>query len=902
VLTWFWQVSARVRALLRPRSCDRDFDQELNFHLEMLAADHQSRGMSPTDALRTARLELGGLAQLREAHRDVRGMRWVSDSCRVVHYAVHVLLKTPGFTLTALATLAIGIGATTAVFSVVNGILIRPLPYPDADRLAGVWTVAPGAPGLASVSGDLRLSPSMFFTFSEQSQVFYSLGVWTPGTATVTGLAEPERLAAAYVSDGLLQSLATPPALGRWLTADDQAPRGPDRVLLGYGFWQRRFASDRSLTGRRIIVNSRSMEIVGVMPPGFKVLDFVPDLIVPLKFDRATIGLTVFSYQGIARLKRGVTIAQADADIVRLLPIWQRSWPSTAHSRFYIDNWRIAPAVRPLKRDVIGSIGDVLWVITATIGLVMVMACANVANLLLVRGEARQQELAIRAALGAGWGRIVRELLLESLVLALIGGAVGVGVAFAAVRLLVAHGPANLPRLTEVSLDSTALIFAFAISVASTLFFGLIPAMKYIELNASGVPDSSRTATPSRNRRRAQDTLVIAQVSLALILLISAGLMLRTFESLRTVAPGFTRAEEIETVRIAIPSALNSNPDAIVAAQREVVRKLGAIPGTSSVAFAGNLPMEGLDEDWDEMFAEGESRGSSENPVRMFKFVSPGYFETMGTGLLAGRGYTWADIQEVRPFVVISGNYARELWGSAGAAIGRRVRTFEGTPWREIIGVVEDVRNNGLQEKPPAIVYWPSRVDKLYPSTGSTALRSMTLLVRSGRAGTASLSNEIRQAIWSWNPNLPVTAMRTMQQVYDQSLARTSFTLVMLAIAGTMALLLGIVGINGVIAYAVSQRRREIGIRVALGAPQREIKAMFMRMGVRLTAIGTVIGLLASVSATRLIKAILFGISPLDGPTYVAVPLVLLTAAILASYIPATRATRVDPVDVLKAE
>lgn len=829
-------------------------------------------------------------------------MPWLSDVCRGLQHALRALRKTPGFTLTALATLSIGIGATTAVFSVVNCILIKPLPYPDADRLAGVWNVAPGAPGLASVSGDLRLSPSMFFTFSEQSRVFQSLGVWTPGTATITGLAEPERVAAAYVTDGLLQTLETPPARGRWLAADDQAPNGPDRVLLGYGFWQRHFGGDRSIDGRQITLSSRSMEVVGVMPQGFKILDFTPDLILPLKFNRATIGLSNFSFQGIGRLKPGMTIAQANADIQRLLPIWQRSWSSTALSRFYLDNWRIGPAVRPLKRDVIGSVGDVLWVVLATVGLVLVIACANVANLLLVRGEARQQELAIRAALGAGWGRIVRELLLESFALALIGGALGVGMASAALRLLVAHGPATLPRLSEVSLDTTALGFTFAISIASALLFGLIPAIKYAGVSVSGALGSSRTAGTSRGRRRAQDALVIAQVAVALVLLISAGLMLRTFANLRTVAPGFTRAEQIETAQIGVPAALISNPDAVVAAQREVMRKLAAIPGTSSVAFAGTLPMEGLDEDWDEIFAEGKTYGRGENPVRMFKFVSPGYFETMGTKLKAGREYTWTDIQEVRPFVVISENYAREVWGSAGAAIGKRVRTGEGTPWREIIGVVEDVRNNGLQEKPPAIVYWPSRIDKLYPSTGSTALRFLTLVLRSDRAGTAPFANEIRQAIWSWNPNLPVTAMRTMQQVYDQSLARTSFTLVMLAIASTMALLLGTVGIYGVIAYSVSQRRREIGIRVALGAPQRELKAMFVRNGVRLAAIGTGIGLLASAAAMRLLKAILFGISPLDGPTYAVVSLVLFAAAVLASYIPATRATKVDPMDALKAE
>ncbi len=821
---------------------------------------------------------------------------------RDTRHALRGLRRNSMFSATALLTLAVGIGANTAVFSVVNSILIKPLPYPEANRLVGVWNAAPGAPGLASVSGDLRLSPSMYFTFAEQTRVFQSLGVWTPGQATVTGLAEPERTTAAYVSDGLLQALETPPVFGRWLTTEDQVPNPQYRVLLGYGFWQRHFGGNPSITGHTLNVNSRSMEIVGVMPRGFKVLDFTPDLILPLKFDRSTIGLSNFSYQGIARLKPGMTIPQANADIARLLPIWERSWSSTALSRYYIENWRIAPAVRPLKRDVIGNIGNVLWVVMGTVGLVLLIACANVANLLLVRGAARQHELAIRAALGAGWSGIVRGLLVESLILGFIGGAMGIVLAHGALILLVAYGPANLPRLHEVSLDSAALVFSLGISAASGLFFGLIPALKHAGARISMTPGSNRTAGRSRGRRRAQDALAVAQVALALVLLICAGLMLRTFASLRTVAPGFTRAEQIQCARIALPATLAPNPEATVQVQRQVLSKLAAIPGTSSVAFSMYLPMEGLDEDWDEMFAEGKTYGSGQNPVRMFKFISPGFFRTMGTKLTAGRDYTWTDVQEVRPVVIISENYARELWGSAASAIGKRIRTADGTPWREIIGVVEDIRNNGLQEKSPAIVYWPSRIDKLYPSTGSTALRSLTLVLRSHRAGTAPFASEIRQAIWSVNSNLPVSAMRTMQEIYNQSLARTSFTLVMLALAGSMALLLGIVGIYGVIAYAVSQRRREIGIRLALGAQQRHLKAMFVRDGVVLTIMGIAIGLLSSAGLTRLMKAVLFGISPIDPPTYAAVPIVLLVAAILASYIPATRAGRVDPVDALKAD
>ncbi len=889
-----------LRKFFQREKWDRERQRELDSYLQTEADDNVARGMSRDDATAAARRKLGSGTRIREEIYRTNTISMIDTLARDLRYVLRGLRRNPAFTATALLTLAIGIGANTAVFSVVNSVLIKPLPYPDADRLAGVWNIAPGAPGLASVSGDLRLSPSMYFTFAEQSQTFQSLGVWTPGQTTVTGLAEPERPTAAYISDGLLQTLATPPALGRWLNTDDQAPNGPDRVLLNYGFWQRHFGGERSIIGRQLTVGGRSMEVAGVMPRGFKILDFTPDLILPLKFDRAHIGLSNFSYQGIARMKPGVTIAQANADIARLLPIWERSWSSTTLSRYYLDNWRIAPAVRPLKRNVIGSIGDILWVVMGTIGLVLLIACANVANLLLVRAEARQQELAIRAALGAGWGRIVRELLFESLVLGLIGGAIGVGFAYAAVRFLIAHGPANLPRLNEVSLDTTALVFSLAISLASGLFFGLIPALRYAGPRISMAVGNGRTASTNRSRRRAQDTLVIAQVALALILLISAGLMLRTFASLQRVDPGFTHAEQIQTVRIAFPAP---NPDAAVQAQRRIVSKLAAIPGTSSVGFSMYLPMEGLDEDWDEMFAEGKTYGSGENPVRMYKFVSPGFFETMGTKLIAGRDYTWTDVEQARPAVIISENYARELWGSAPAAIGKRIRHGPGTPWREIIGVVEDVRNNGVQEQPPAIVYWPSRVDKMYPSSSAPAtLRSLTLALRSDRAGTASYANEIREAIWSWNSNLPVTGVRTMQEIYDHSLARTSFTMVMLGIASSMALLLGVVGIYGVIAYAVSQRRREIGIRVALGAQQRELKKMFVRDGLVLTGVGIVIGLAASAASMRLMKAILFGTSPIDAPTYAAVPVVLLGAALLASYIPASRAARVDPIEALKAE
>ena len=457
-----------------------------------------------------------------------------------VRYAFRGLRRSPAFTVVALLTLAIGIGANTAVFSVVNSVLLKPLPYPKADELVAVWQTAPGAAGLANFSSGLRLSPSMYVTYSEQSRTFQALGVWASSSVSVTGLAEPEEVRAIVVSDGVLQSLNVPPALGRWLGPADQVPGGPETVLLSHGYWQRRFGGDRSVVGRSIRVQSRPMEIIGVMPRGFRVLDADAELIFPARFDRSKLILAGFGFQGIARLKPGVTIAEGDADVARMIPIWMNSWsngPGT-NPRAY-ESWRITPALHPLKQEVVGNIGSVLWVVMGTIGVVMLIACANVANLLLVRAEARQQELAIRAALGAGWRRIVRELLLESALLGLIGGALGVALAFEGLRFLVAMGPANLPRLSEISLDAWALAFTVALSLLSGLLFGLIPALRYAGARSlAALRSAGRTASATRERHRARIILVVAQVAMALVLLVCAGLMIRSFQALRTRRTG----------------------------------------------------------------------------------------------------------------------------------------------------------------------------------------------------------------------------------------------------------------------------------------------------------------------------------------------------------------------------
>ncbi len=893
------------RRYFRRAQWDRERLEEIESHVEIETDENIARGMPYAKARSAARRKFGNSTLIREEIYRMNTIAFLDTLSRDVRYGLRALRHNPIFTAVALLTIAIGIGANTAVFSVVNSVLLNPLPYPNPEQLVALRQVAPGAAGLASFSDGLLLSPSMYFTYTEHNRTFQSLGVWTSGTANVTGLAEPEQVRTVAVSDGVLQTLNVPPVAGRWLSAVDQIPRGRETVMLSYGYWQRRFGGDRSAIGRNITVDSRPREIVGVMPQEFKLVNQEFDLIAPLAFDRGRQILAGFGFQGIGRLKPGVAIAQANADITRLLPVWMDSWsngPGT-NPRIY-ETWRITPAFRPLKQEVVGSVSDVLWVVMGTIGLVMLIACANVTNLLLVRAEARQQELAVRAALGAGRGRIVRELLVESILIGLLGGLLGVGLAREGLRLLVSIGPANLPRLSEISIDIRTLGFTLALSLLSGLLFGLIPALKYAGPRiAMALRSAGRTSSVSRERHRTRNLLVVAQVALALVLMVSAGLMIRTFQALRTVEPGFTQPDHLQTMRISIPESLIANPEQVIRTQNNIVDKVAVIPGVTSVGYANAMPMEGFGSMWDSIFAENKTYPAGEiPPLRYYKYPSPEFFHTAGTRIIAGREITWNEIYGRKSVVLLSENLARELWGTPSAAVGKRIREFPGMPWNEVIGVVQDVRENGVQEKAPEIVYWPPISANIFGPSPINAIRNVTFVIRSDRAGTENFVNQIRQAVWSVNSNLPVASVRTMQEVYGKSLARMSFTLVMLAIAGAMALVLGVIGLYGVIAYSVSQRRREIGIRMALGAEPSELKRMFVRHGLTLACIGVAIGLGAAAGLMRLMKSLLFGISPLDPLTYLAMPIVLVTAAVLASYLPARRASAVDPVEALKAE
>ena len=881
-----------------------DISVSVQEHIDERVDELMEGGMALKEAEQAAGREFGNVTLLKERSREVWQWQRLESLLADLKHVFRRLGRSPGFAITVVLTLAIGIGANTAVFSVLNSVLLRPLPYPEPEQLVSLHLNAPGAPGLAEFRSELRLSASMYFTFARQNRVFQSVGVWNPGTASITGIAKPEQVSTALISGGVLETLNVPALQGQWLTAADQDSHGLGRVMLSYGYWQRRFGGDPGVVGRTIQVNSQSRVIAGVMPRGFKIVNYDFDLLVPEAFDPTNEILAGFGYRGIARLRPGIDLAQANADVARLLNVWMDSWSNGpgSDSHWYL-HWEIAPALQPLKEVVVGSVHTALWVVMGTIGVVMLIACTNVANLLLVRADARQQELAVRSALGAGRWRIARELLLESVTVGLLGGAAGVAVAYGGLRLLRAIGPGQLPRLSEISLDGWSIGFTLALSVLSGLFLGAIPVLRYLpsrqRLNVLG---ATRSGSVSRERQRGRNLLVIAQVSMALVLLIGAVLMIRTFVAMRDVDPGFSNPASLQVMRLSIPEAQVSDATTVVRMQNSILDKLAAMPGVSSVGFAASVPMSGAEPAWDQILVEGKVVEGDDVPMRLYNYVSPGYFHTAGTRFVAGRDFTWAEIYSVRPIGIVSEGLARELWGSPQAAIGKRFKEFESAPWHEVVGVVQDVRENGVDQVSPATVYWPSLMGDPSILQKQTVWRNVYFAIRSDRAGTQTFINEMQQAVWSVSANLPVADVSTMQDIYSDSMARTSFTLVMLAIAGSMAFALGVLGIYGVISYAVAQRRREIGIRMALGAKRSELVWMFVRSALVLSGVGTVVGLCAAAGLMRVMRTLLFGISPLDPLTFTAVPVALLAAAALASYLPARRTAAVDPVDALRAE
>jgi predicted permease len=803
------------------------------------------------------------------------------------------------FTAVTLLTLAVGIGANTAIFSVLEGVLLRPLPYPHPEQLV---TVSHSAPGWNLV--DVASSPSTYFVYREQSRSFENIALYSLVTVNVTGGTEPERVQALDVTDGLLPILGVSAFYGRLFTRADDAPGGADFVLLTYGYWQRRFGADRSAISRVITVDGITRQIIGVLPQGFHFLDRTdPALILPFKFDRAKTTLGDFGFPAIARLKPGVTLAQANGDVARMLPIVQRSFPPPpGFSLKLFEDARIGPNLRSLKQDVVGDVGKILWVLMCGIGLVLLIACANVSNLLLVRAEGRQRELAIRAALGAGRGRIAQEMLFESLILALLASVVGLGLAYGALRVLVATAPEGLPRLSEIRMDVPVALYTLAVAVLASLLFGSLPIFKYAGRRlGTGLREGGRSMSEGRERQQVRGALVIVQVALALVLLISSGLMMRTFRALTRVDPGFVAPSEVQTCRVAIPEIEVKDPKRVARVEEEILAKLAAIPGVTSVASSMSVPLDGNPMS-DPVYVKDGTDPQGNLPLRRYRFVSPGFFKTMGTRLIAGRDLTWNDVFNKLPVALLSEKLARTYWHEPTNALGKQIRASEKDDWREVVGVVEDIRDDGVSEEAPASVYWPILTARFMGNAGVDVRRDVVFSIRSPRAGSRSLMNEVRQAVWSVDSSLPLADVYTLDFYYRRSMARTSFSLVMLVVAGGMALLLGVVGLCGVVAYSVSKRRREIGIRMALGARHQELTGMFVRQTLGLATVGVACGLAVAPALTRLMSSLLFGVRSIDPVTYGATALGLILTAAVASYLPARRAAAVNPVESLRAE
>lgn len=775
------------------------------------------------------------------------------------------------------------------------------LPYPDSDALVSVAHTVDGR-------HEAFFGDAIYTLDTEQNRTFEAFGVWTPylTAATVTGRGDPEEVRALALSHGLLAALAVHPEVGRGFSAEDDAPGSPDTVMLTHSYWLRAFGSDPGVVSRILTVNSQPHQIIGVMPREFRFggapvntsLPMSPsDIILPLRINRAA-PLPVWRHLGVARLKPGVTAAQANADITRMVAIW--SAPSELPAEFR--DTRYGASLRVLKQDIVGNVSRTLWVVMAAIGIVLLMACANVATMLLMRADVRRREFAIRVALGAPWTRVARALLVESMTLAYLSGFLGIGIAYASLWVLVAIGPSDLPRLSEISIDTTVLGFAVLVSMVSGLVFGSIPILSSAEPRlATAIAGGDRTASLTKERHRSQYMLVALQIAMAMVLLLSSGLMIRSFRALRQVDPGFARPEGVQTFSVSIPVSEAAEPERVTRMQHEILNRIAAIPGVESVAFTSRLPMDTSGRTSSPVFAEGKDDDTGNPTSRQIRFVSPGMFRTLGTPLVAGNDVTWIDIFERRDVAILSANLAQQMWGSTAAAVGKRIREANGG-WRDVVGVTGNIYDDGVHRSPTPMLFLPARWHAKTLGLSNYLPRRVTFVVRSERSGTEGLLRQVRQAVWTVNEKLPLAQLRTLGAVYSESMARTSFTLVMVSIAAGIALLLGLFGVYGVIAYAMSQRRREIGIRLALGARLPQIRGLFMRQALVVVGVGIGIGLAGAAGFMHLMDSLLFGISPLDPITFGAMPIVLATTALLASHLSTRRAMMGDPVEALRAE
>lgn len=807
--------------------------------------------------------------------------------------ALRRLARDPGFTMLTVLTVALGIGAATAVFSVVDGVLLDPLPYDDPDRIV---TVAHTAPGL-----DLPLIPSAtgaHVVYDEGSDSFRQLALYGEREVTITTGGEPRRTGGAAVTPSLFRVLRAEPALGRVFTEEEGVPGTPETVVLGHGLWVDRFGADPAAVGRSLELDGEVLEIVGVMPPDFAFPDRDSRFWVPLQIDRSQ-GTTFggFNYLGLGRLREGVTAEAAREELAVLLPRVADRYDNLTDE--LLEDARIAPVVRPFLDDLVGEVRPALWILLATVGFVLLIACANVANLTLVRAEGRGREVAVRRALGADRRHLAAQFLTESSLLVAAGSLLGLLVAWQGVGLLKAASPEGLPRLDAIDLDASVLLVAAALTASVALAFGLIPVLRHRRGDAADTLRGARGSTADRARHRARRLLVVSQVAFALVLLAGSGLMIRSFAELLAVDPGFEPANVL-TFRVGLPTPRYPEPADLAAFHRSFLQQIESLPGVESAAAVSQAPLGGLSNMGpytarDRLAESGENR-----PFVQTRAVTPGYFDALGIPLLRGRELRWSDVDRRASTAMIS-ERARELFleglDPLGRRIGQGVLQSDDGDWVEVVGVVDDVRYVSLTREPTGTVYLPI----LLRESSAWMARTVDYVVRASVPPT-SIAPAVRSALRRLDSEIPLADVRTMAQVARDASARHAFTLVLLIIGASAGLFLGVVGLYGVISYLTARRRREIGVRVALGASPSSVRAMVMRQGLSLTAVGILLGLAAAWGLTRFMAALLVEVSARDPLTFASVTGLLVVVSAVAVWVPARRASRADPMEALRAE
>jgi len=883
---------AKFRFLFRRRKPADDLAEEIRSHLDMEEQENLESGMAPEEAHYAALRRFGNVTLAQERSREMWGWNSLETLWQDLRYGLRMLAKNPGFTAVAVATLALGIGANTAIFSVVRAVVFRPLPFQDPGRLVLVidHNLSEGFPQFPS-------SLANVLDWRAQSRAFEDLAVFATGSFNLSGKDEPERLSGLRVSSNVLPLLGVRPVMGRGFLPEEDQPGGGHVVLVSYGLWQRRFGSDPSIVGQSINLDGLSATVVGVLPGGTQMetaLDCFPsgssaklDLMVPLAVDLVQPDRGNRFLTAVGRLKQGVTLRAAQADMDVITSRLEKGYPR------YNAGW--GATVSPLQEAIVGDLRQPLLVLLGAVGLVLLIACANVTSLLLARAASRRKEVAIRTAVGAGRLRLFRQMITESLVLAGLGGLLGLCIAEGATKLLAGLQDLQLPRQAAIAVDYQVLTFTVAISLLIGFLFGLAPALLCSEGSRAGIlsealKEGGRSSSESRQGNRIRGALVVSEIALALSLLIGVGLLLRSYWRLLNVKPGF-RPEGVAAVELYLPGARYAKDTAQLGFVEELLRKVAALPGVKSAAVSDGLPLEGGGE-W--MFtAVGQTYVPGREPLAGFRIVSAGYLATMGIPVLEGRGFTDRDTRESPRVLLLNQTLARRLWPGPGGttrAVGQEIQLFgRDAPFR-IVGVVADVKRSGLDQDAGREMYF------LYDQMPQ---RWITLAVRSAVEPKA-LASAIRSTVRAVDRELPVTHLRTMEEVVDASVSSQRFQLLMLAIFGGLAMVLAAVGIYGVIAYSVTQRAHEIGIRMALGASPTEMWWMVVRQALRLAGVGVTLGAVATLALGRVLSGLLFGVKPTDPLTFGSAALLLVAIAVLASYFPARRATKVDPVAALR--